>query len=68
MASGYKADSDSDGLFTDAEEDQLFIRWLAALQEQIDCLSSTCVLFPNHVHKLSQLHLVLVLSKEDDYK
>jgi hypothetical protein len=68
MASGYEADSDSDGLSTDAEEDQLFIRRLAALQERIDYLSSTRVLFPNHVHKLSQLHLILVLYKEDDHK
>ena len=67
MASGYEADSDDD-LSTDAEEDVLFIRRLATLQDQINYLTSTRVLFPNRVHKLSQLYLVLVLYKEDDHK
>ena len=64
---GYEADSD-DNLSTDAEEDILFINQLAALQERINHFTNTRVLFPNHVHKLSQLYLVLVLYKEDDYK
>ena len=66
-AAGYQADSDND-LSTDTEKDRLFIERLAALQEWIDYLSNTHVLFPNHVHKLSQLYLVLVLYKEDDHK
>ena len=65
IASGYEADSD---LSTDAEEDRLFISQLASLRERIDYLTSTRVLFPNRVHKLSQLYLVLVLYKEDDHK
>jgi hypothetical protein len=67
-AAGYETYSDTDDLSTDAEEDALFIRRLAALQEWIDYLTRTRVLFPNRVHKLSQLHLVLVLYKEDDHK
>ena len=67
MASGYEADSDDD-LSTDAEEDVLFIRRPVTLQDRINYLISTCVLFPNRVHKLSQLYLVLVLYKEDDHK
>lgn len=67
IAAGYEADSDDD-LSTDAEEDMLFIRRLAALQERINYLTTTRVLFPNRVHKLSQLYLVLVLYKEDDHK
>ena len=67
IAAGYEADSDGD-LSTDAEDDRLFIRRLAALQDRINYLSNTRVLFPNRVHKLSQLYLVLVLYKEDDYK
>ena len=47
-----------------AEDDRLFIRRLAALQDRINYLSNTRVLFPNRVHKLSQLYLVLVLYKE----
>ena len=66
MASGYEADSDD--LSTDSEDDMLFIRRLATLQQRINYLTSTRVLFPNHVHKLSQLHLILVLYKEDDHK
>lgn len=64
---GYEADSD-DNLSTDAEEDILFINRLAALQERINHLTNTRVLFPNRVHKVSQLYLVLVLYKEDDHK
>jgi hypothetical protein len=67
-AAGYETYSDTDDLSTDAEEDALFIRRLVALQERIDYLTRTRVLFPNRVHKLSQLHLVLVLYKEDDHK
>ena len=67
IAAGYEADSDGD-LSTDAEDDRLFIRRLAALQDRINYLSNTRVLFPNRVHKLSQLYLVLVLYKEDDHK
>jgi len=67
IAAGYEADSDDD-LSTDTEDDQLFIRWLVALQDWINYLSNTRVLFPNCVHKLSQLYLVLVLYKEDDHK
>jgi hypothetical protein len=67
IAAGYEADSDDD-LSTDTEDDRLFIRRLAALQDRIDYLSNTRVLFPNRVHKLSQLYLILVLYKEDDHK
>lgn len=67
VAAGYEAGS-SDDLSTDAEEDRLFTKRLSALQERINYLTSTRVLFPNRVHKLSQLYLVLVLYKEDDHK
>ena len=63
MAAGYEPNSDDD-LSTDAEEDSLFIRQLAALQEQINYLTNPCILFPNRVHKLSQLYLVLVFVGE----
>jgi hypothetical protein len=67
MAAGHNGDSDDD-LSTDTEDDRLYIKRLAALQERINFLTNTCVLFPNRVHKLSQLYLVLVLYKEDDHK
>jgi hypothetical protein len=67
MAAGHSG-SESDDLSTDSEEDRLYIKRLAALQERIDYLTNTRVLFPNRVHKLSQLYLVLVLYKEDDHK
>jgi hypothetical protein len=65
LSAGYEADSD---LSTDTEEELLFLKRLAALHKRINHLTSTRVLFPNHVHKLSQLYLVLVLYKEDDHK
>ena len=69
LSAGYEADSDSDtDLSTDTEEELLFLKRLAALHKRINFLTSTRVLFPNHVHKLSQLYLVLVLYKEDDHK
>jgi hypothetical protein len=67
MASGYLADSDDD-LSTDAEEDRLFAKQLAALQEQFEYLINTHILFPNCVYKLLQLYLVLVLYKKDNHK
>jgi len=69
LSAGYEADSDSDtDLSTDTEEELLFLKRLAALHKRINFLTSTRVLFPNRVHKLSQLYLVLVLYKEDDHK
>ena len=69
IAAGYEADSDSDdNMSTDTEEDQLYMKRLAALHERFNHLTDTHVLFPNRVHKLSQLYLVLVLYKEDNHK
>lgn len=42
------------------------IRQLAAIRKRIEYIQNTWVLSPNEVHKLSQLHLVLVLYKRDD--
>jgi hypothetical protein len=51
---------------SDYEEDLQYLSRLQAVREQIHYLETTQVLFPNTVHKLSQLYLVLVAYKEDD--
>jgi len=53
---------------SDEEEEDLFRARLSAVHERIHFLENTRVLFPNKVHKLLQLHLILVSYKEEDPK
>ena len=50
------------------EEDFLYLTRLQAVRAWIHYLKTTHVLHPNNVHKLSQLHLVLVAYKDEDPK
>lgn len=57
----------SEGQFSsDEEEDDQYIRQMHLVQDHIKYLTETCVLWPNKVHKLFQLYLVLELFKQDD--
>lgn len=63
------AADDTDGkLSSDEEIDCNYLCRLAAVRSHIKYLTETRVLEPNHVHKLSQLYLVLVLYKTYDPK
>ncbi|KAJ3531949.1 hypothetical protein NMY22_g7953 [Coprinellus aureogranulatus] len=48
------------------EKTKEYLKSLAAIRARIEFLSTTRVLHPNTVHKLSQLYLVLVLYRRDD--
>ncbi|KAF8220392.1 hypothetical protein L208DRAFT_1541002 [Tricholoma matsutake] len=67
LPSNFNLDTDEE-MSSEEEEDVTYFRQLSAVQAHINYLTNKCVLFPNRVHKLSQLYLVLVLFKADDHK
>ncbi|GLB38048.1 putative DDE superfamily endonuclease [Lyophyllum shimeji] len=60
--------SDAASVSSSEAEDMSFASKLNTIRARIKYLSETRVLYPNKVHKISQLYLVLVLYKEDDHK
>lgn len=55
-------------LSDDDDDEDTYICYFHQMREYIQYVLSTRVLEPNDVHKLSQLHLILVLFKSDDSK